>query len=834
MFHLLRSLVLVPIASAAIAQSCRLEWTAGDPVPYARGSVIASAVWDADGTGPAPSLLVCGGEFSAGTLVDVPIAAYDGSQWLPLGTPAGIRVTALTVSNGQLIAASLNANGFTTVASWSGTAWLTMGVSYGFVRTMTTHAGSLYIGGSFTGVTGTAAANVARFDGTAWSALGSGTNGPVSTLASFNGALHVGGSFTSAGGVTVSNYALWNSPSWFSGVWFNGEVQTFAVRSTIATSQTYLFAGGAFTAAGATPALRVARLTQSTNTWTAMANGLPGTTCCRLFVRTFGMSSFELTAAVEGDPDEIWRWNGSTWAPLGNFYDGDPMALPRTFAFYGGRYILGLSNGGRAVRAFDGQEWPPLLGLGIDEVVSTSLSIGSEFVIGGRFKTISGTVMNGIARGNPGAWQPLGSGLEGGVGVLALARMPNGDLVAGGNFTTAGGVPAANLARWNGTAWSQFGGGVNGTVHALVVMPNGDLVAAGQFPSAGGLARNAIARWNGSTWLALGSGTAGTIIALHLAADGQLYAGGTFTSIGGIAASRIARWNGSSWSSLGSGPDSVVYSIATAPNGDVVIGGSFDNTDGIVTPHVARWNGTAWGAVGTTSFFYPEDIVYAVAVLPDGDIVAAGTPWSWGIPLPGLPSGTTRGMVARYREGAMSWGTLGVEGSSVGHLRVLPEGGLVIGGAFRDAGGPTAHFAKLVPTCPATAQSVGSGCNGDTLTATSLPWVESTFRAVGTGLPGVSLVIKVTGFASVPQGLVPLASILAPGLPGCDLLVTADLLDFEITTNGTAMTQFVLPNSPAIVGVPFFHQMVPIAVDAAGAWTAVTATNALRLTAGVF
>jgi hypothetical protein len=37
-----------------------------------------------------------------------------------------------------------------------------------------------------------------------------------------------------------------------------------------------------------------------------------------------------------------------------------------------------------------------------------------------------------------------------------------------------------------------------------------------------------------------------------------------------------------------------------------------------------------------------------------------------------------------------------------------------------------------------------------------------------------------------------------------------------------------------LVGVTFFHQMVPIELDMAGVWVAVNATNALQLTAGAF
>ncbi|MFO0275915.1 MAG: hypothetical protein ACK533_01430 [Planctomycetota bacterium] len=50
-------------------------------------------------------------------------------------------------------------------------------------------------------------------------------------------------------------------------------------------------------------------------------------------------------------------------------------------------------------------------------------------------------------------------------------------------------------------------------------------------------------------------------------------------------------------------------------------------------------------------------------------------------------------------------------------------------------------------------------------------------------------------------------------------------------TGGTgAWTSYA--HTAQLVGASFFQQMVPIALDAQGAWTAVTATNALQLTVG--
>ena len=81
---------------------------------------------------------------------------------------------------------------------------------------------ALCIGGLFTSAGGTEALGVATWDGTKWSALGSGVSGSgspfVLDLTVFddgNGpALYAAGSFTSAGGVAASHIAKWDGSSW--------------------------------------------------------------------------------------------------------------------------------------------------------------------------------------------------------------------------------------------------------------------------------------------------------------------------------------------------------------------------------------------------------------------------------------------------------------------------------------------------------------------------------------------------------------------------------------------------------------------------------------------
>lgn len=76
------------------AAQCTLQWQPADPPPYLNGPVAATAVWDPDGAGPATALLVVGGDNLAGGPVPTAgIAAYDGTQWLPMGTPPSFLVT---------------------------------------------------------------------------------------------------------------------------------------------------------------------------------------------------------------------------------------------------------------------------------------------------------------------------------------------------------------------------------------------------------------------------------------------------------------------------------------------------------------------------------------------------------------------------------------------------------------------------------------------------------------------------------------------------------------------------------------------------------------------
>jgi len=112
----------------------------------------------------------------------------------------------------------------------------------GIVRAAVADAlGNFYIGGDFT-VAGKVIANgIAKWDGNAWSALGTGMDGDVYALAVLGTNLYAAGNFTTAGGITANRVAQWNGTAWSAlGSGMNASIRALAVVGTD------LYAGGRF------------------------------------------------------------------------------------------------------------------------------------------------------------------------------------------------------------------------------------------------------------------------------------------------------------------------------------------------------------------------------------------------------------------------------------------------------------------------------------------------------------------------------------------------------------------------------------------------------------
>jgi hypothetical protein len=286
------------------------------------------------------------------------------------------------------------------IAKWDGHAWSALGSgirgSYYYGPTINALAASgseLYAGGDFTTAGGVAATNIAKWDGSAWSALGSGLNGRVSSLAADGSNLYVGGEFAIAGGVTANSIAKWDGSAWSalgSGMGRSGVTpQVFA----LALSGTNLYAGGYFDTAGGVTVNGTAKWDGSA--WSALGPGRYG-------AMALAVSGTNLYAAVSS---YVSKWDGSAWSGLGSGMSGS---------------------------------------------VRTLAVSGTALYAGGEFTSAGGVWANYVAKWDGSAWSALGSGMGGDYPVVyALAADGLGHLFVGGTFSLAGTNVSPYIAQAN-------------------------------------------------------------------------------------------------------------------------------------------------------------------------------------------------------------------------------------------------------------------------------------------------------------------------------------------------------------------------------------------------
>jgi hypothetical protein len=192
---------------------------------------------------------------------------------------------------------------------------------------------NLYIGGNFTDFAGVGAADYfAKWDGTAWSAVGAGGTNVVSTIAiDASNNIFIGGGFTNwAADGDADYWAWWNGTAWAAvdDIALNNPVQTMVFSNT-----GELYVGGDFTnAASVANADYIFK-------WT-------GTAVEALDIGTFG-PPYKLRFAPDGKlwavgnftaagslsvVDRVAIWNESTWVPPDVNLPGAPVSYAIDFS----------------------------------------------------------------------------------------------------------------------------------------------------------------------------------------------------------------------------------------------------------------------------------------------------------------------------------------------------------------------------------------------------------------------------------------------------------------------------------------------------------------------
>jgi len=702
------------------------DWLTKGVGIHEAGYVAASTIWDPDGPGLQPPLLIVGGFFKhAGGVSGVAasnIAAFDGTQWMSLGTgidPDG-EVRALAVFNGELVAGGqfISAGGTpaSCIARWNGTTWQPLGTGMGppvssSVQALTVFNGELIAGGVFFTAGGVNTPFVAAWNGVSWHGLGAGTDDVVYSLSVFNNELIAGGVFLEAGGNPANHIARWNGSVWATlGSGLTGT--TVGVEPTVFSMLVMgssLIVGGQFTTAGGQSANSVAAWNGST--WSGFGAGItggafPNVDGLALLGNDLYAAGFFTTAG--GVPAaSIARWNGSIWQSLTSGLTAAPPtgAAGYTLDVHNGELVVGgyfLNAGGlpaRGLARWDGSTWLDFPGVAVtvgdivpaaDPWVATLIPWSGSMVLGGEYATTD-TDLNSFSK-NLTAWDgttlremgdPNGRVLG---GTTSLVGGGGADLVVGGAFTTIDGVAANRIARHNDlVGWAPMGVGFNNTV-AAVARVTGAYVAAGAFTLSGATTVNRVGVWNESTstWSQLQGGTNGFVRTLKFYTQQDpppfpvlrafLVAGGDFTSAGGTAASRIAISEGSlfvgggfsAWEPMGAGFNGSVHAIERF-NGSTYAAGAFASSGGTVLNNIARWSGSAWVSVGGGT----NGVVRAMTV-SNGSLVVAGDFTTAG--------GVSAARLARWN--GTSWSAIG--GGADGNVHALAafQGEVHLGGVF--------------------------------------------------------------------------------------------------------------------------------------------------------
>lgn len=343
----------------------------------------------------------------------------------------------------------------------------------GAVYALAADSHGVYVAGDFAGAGGVAANNVARWDGSAWHALGDGVDGPVFAVLVDGDGLYAGGEFGTAGGAPAHNLARWDGAQWSD---VAGGVSGPSARvQCLARDAAGLLVGGAFTEVGvSTPANGLARWTGLV--WEVLGGFPPG---IEHDIRA--VVSFSGTIYVGG----VLHFPGSTRPSEATLARATPLVLSD---HAGSANANDECAGCASVDA--------LATNGVDLFVAGAFThLGEVTALGSPYEVVrlvNAAVPFGLGDG------PTLPSVVGGGAIRALAAS-GGSLYAGGNVLQIRGVSVNHVARWNGAAWSALGSGVSAPVRTIVVW-NGDVYAGGDFITAGGATVHHVARWDGSAW----------------------------------------------------------------------------------------------------------------------------------------------------------------------------------------------------------------------------------------------------------------------------------------------------------------------------------------------
>jgi DNA-binding beta-propeller fold protein YncE len=487
-----------------------------ETLPEVLGTVRAVAPSSSGGWYVGGSFTLVGGQARGGLAYIKPDGAV--ASWNP--KPVGGRVLALALSpDGSTLYVG---GSFTTLkgqpraglASFSSatnqmTSWAPA-VSGGYVNAIAVSPDgtTVYAGGTFLSVDGSARSRLAAFDASTGSLSPDwhpDANGEVLALAADAGNIYAGGSFSTLDGDTRNGLGAISAAG--SVVTWTGSGADGAVRA-LAVSGSRVFAGGDFSTLDGEARPFLGSVDPATGEADAWA---PSPDASVLALSPVSSGSI----AVAGNFLSV----GSEPARRLALLDTATGLSPEDWA----------PNPNATVRA---------LALSVD---------GSIYFAGGSFTGAGGVLRERLAAidlttGEPTAWAPSAD-----KDAYALAASPDGSVIyAGGNFSKISGSSRTKLAAIDaatGTLDATFKISANRRIKALATMGT-FLYVGGDFTKLGGLARARLAAIDTASETVITGWDPGADAMVRTLlvtpSDGRLYAGGDFEIIGGIDRDHVA------------------------------------------------------------------------------------------------------------------------------------------------------------------------------------------------------------------------------------------------------------------------------------------------------
>lgn len=283
-------------------------------------------------------MLTATGSFNlAGGVPANRIAAWNGSQWSPLGSGLNHEALALVSFNGELYSGGFfdTAGGTAAkyIAKWNGTNWQQVGEGFNsIVNTLFVFNGQLIAGGWFTSSGNTIIQYTARLNNNnEWEPMSTGMSGPVYTFCKYRGELYAGGSFTTASGEPAGGIARWDGFKWNAvGTGVLGGDKTVY---TLAVYDDKLYAGGSFIKMNSEFCYNIAKYDGTS--WSAAGSGATGALCNQSqgYVSSLKVLNNTLYAAGQFSymngmvANKLARFNGLDWCSVEYGVDLRPRAL---------------------------------------------------------------------------------------------------------------------------------------------------------------------------------------------------------------------------------------------------------------------------------------------------------------------------------------------------------------------------------------------------------------------------------------------------------------------------------------------------------------------------